>query len=67
MYAKYSPERLMDFLKAYNSKLMIPRLIRECERYQMWAEAVYMHSIYEQQDQAIITMIEHSPSAWKHD
>lgn len=67
MYAKYSPERVMDFLKAYNSKLMIPRLIRECERYQMWAEAVYLHSIYEQQDQAIITMIEHSPSAWKHD
>lgn len=33
----------------------------------MWPEAVYLHSIYDQQDQAIITMIEHSPTAWKHD
>jgi len=67
MYAKYNRHRLMDFVRAYNSKVMIPRLIRECERYQMWAEAVYLHGIYDQQDQAIITMIEHSPTAWKHD
>lgn len=48
MYAKYDSARLMDFIRAYNGKVMIPRLIRECERYQMWAEAVYLHSIYEQ-------------------
>lgn len=57
----------MDFIRAHNGKVMIPRLIRECERYQCWPEAVYLHSIYDQQDQAIITMIEHSPTAWKHD
>lgn len=33
MYAKYSQKHLMDFIRAYNSKVMIPRLIRECERY----------------------------------
>ena len=48
MYAKYSQKHLMDFIRAYNSKVMIPRLIRECERYQMWPEAVYLHSIYDQ-------------------
>ena len=67
MYAKYDSRRLMDFIRAYSGKVMIPRLIRECERYQMWPEAVYLHSIYDQQDQAILTMIEHSPTAWKHD
>lgn len=67
MYAKYSQKHLMDFIRAHNSKVMIPRLIRECERYQCWPEAVYLHSIYDQQDQAILTMIEHSPTAWKHD
>lgn len=50
MYAKYDSARLMDFIRAYNQKVMIPRLIRECERYQMWAETVYLHSIYDQQD-----------------
>lgn len=67
MYAKYRRNRLMDFVRAYNQKFMIPKLIRECERYQMWAEAVFLHGVYDQQDQAVITMIEHSPSAWKHD
>jgi clathrin heavy chain len=57
----------MDFIRAYNSKLQIPKLIRECERYLLWNEACYLHSIYDQQDQAIITMIQHSPIAWKHD
>lgn len=33
----------------------------------MWPEAVHLHSIYDQQDQAILTMMEHSPSAWRHD
>ena len=28
------------------------KLVRACEQYQMWYEAVYLHSIYEQQDQA---------------
>ena len=66
-YSKYQPKRLMDFIRAYSGKLQIPKLVRACEQYQMWPEAVYLHSIYEQQDQAIITMIEHSPTAWRHD
>jgi clathrin heavy chain len=50
MYAKYQPKRLMDFIRAYNQKLQIPKLIRECERYLMWNESCYLHSIYDQQD-----------------
>lgn len=67
MYGKYTPNRLMDHIRTYAQKLQIPKLIRECERYQMWPEAVHLHSIYDQQDQAIITMMEHSPSSWRHD
>jgi clathrin heavy chain len=66
IYAKYAPKRLMDHIRTYNNKLMIPKLIRACEQYQMWPEAVHLHSSYEQQDQAIITMMEHSPSSWRH-
>ena len=67
MYAKYQPNRLMDHITAYSQKLVIPRLIRSCEMYQMWSEAVLLHQNYDQWDQAIITMIEHSPTAFKHD
>ena len=32
----------------------------------MWAEAVNLHQRYEQYDQAVMTMIEHSPTAFNH-
>jgi clathrin heavy chain len=67
MYAKYQPSRLMDLINQQSNKLNIPRLIVACERCHMWPEAVALHQKYDQWDQAIITMIEHSPSAFKHD
>lgn len=33
----------------------------------MWPEAVFLHSQYDEFDQAINVMIEHSPTAWRHD
>jgi clathrin heavy chain len=67
MYAKYQPTRLMDHIRTYCQKIQIPKLARACEQYQMWSEAVFLNSQYGQYDQAIMTLIEHSPSAWKHD
>jgi len=57
----------MDHIRTYAQKLQIPKLVRACEQYQMWPEAVFLHTQYGQFDQAVLTMIEHSPSAWKHD
>jgi len=50
MFAKYQPARLMDHIRTYAQaqKLLIPKLIRACEQYQMWPEAVHLHSIYDQ-------------------
>jgi len=67
LYAKYSPHRLMDHIRTHSAKIQIPKLAKECERFQMWPEAVFLHSQDSHFDQAIITMMEHSPSAWKHD
>lgn len=67
LYAKYQPKRLMDHITTYISKLMIPKLIRACEKYQMWQEAVHLNANYSQQDQAVILMMEHSPTAFRHD
>jgi len=57
----------MDHIRTYSQRLNIPKLIRACEMYQMWPEAVQLHQAYDQWDQAILTMIEHSPSAWRQD
>jgi clathrin heavy chain len=67
LYAKFVPQRLMDHIRTYAQKIMIPKLVRACEQYQMWPEAVFLHAQYGQFDQAVITMMEHSPTAWKHD
>jgi clathrin heavy chain len=67
MYAKYQPGSLMDHINNYYHKLHIPKLIRACEQFQMWPEAVALHQRYDQWDNAIICMMEHSPSAFKHE
>lgn len=43
IFAKHKPERLMDFIRTYPTKLHIPKLIRACEQYQMWPESVQLH------------------------
>jgi clathrin heavy chain len=42
-------------------------LLRACQRFLLWNEAVYLHSNYEEYDNAVKIMIEHSPTAFKHD
>lgn len=67
LYAKYVPDRLMDHARTYCQRLLITKLIRACEQYHLWNEAVFLHTQYDQFDQAIMTMMEHSPSCWRHD
>jgi len=43
------------------------KLMRVCERYHLWPEAVYLYMNYDDYDMAISCMIEHSPTAWKDD
>eukprot|EP00826_Nyctotherus_ovalis_P034488 TRINITY_DN2881_c0_g4_i1.p1 TRINITY_DN2881_c0_g4~~TRINITY_DN2881_c0_g4_i1.p1 ORF type:complete len:1038 (-),score=345.96 TRINITY_DN2881_c0_g4_i1:140-2881(-) len=67
LFAKYDPDRLMDYLKTYFQKIHVPKLLRACEEYKMWPEAVFLHAHYDQHDRAVSIMMEHSPSAWTHD
>jgi clathrin heavy chain len=50
LYAKYAPSKLMDLINMYSHRILIPKLIRACEQYQMWAEAVVLHQKYDQFD-----------------
>lgn len=67
LYAKYKPEKLMEHIKIYFQKLNVSKLLRACERYLLWSEAVYLYSHYDEFDNSIQIMIEHSPTAWNHD
>jgi len=67
LYAKYKPEKLMDFIKMNTSKLNIPKLIHACERHFLWEQAVYLYTHYDEYDSAANTMMAHSPVAFAHD
>eukprot|EP00929_Paragymnodinium_shiwhaense_P056354 TRINITY_DN2820_c0_g1_i2.p1 TRINITY_DN2820_c0_g1~~TRINITY_DN2820_c0_g1_i2.p1 ORF type:complete len:1724 (-),score=606.43 TRINITY_DN2820_c0_g1_i2:339-5510(-) len=67
MYAKYRPEKLMDFMKMNTAKLNIPKLINACERHYLWEAAVFLYTHYDEYDQAANTMMAHSPTAFAHD
>merc|ERR1712087_1101917 len=67
LYAKYKPEKLMDFIKMNTSKLNIPKLINACERHNLWEQAVFLYTHYDEFDSAANTMMAHSPTAFAHD
>jgi len=67
LFAKYKPDKLMDFIKMNTAKLNIPKLTNACERHYLWEEAVFLHSHYDEYDLAASTMMAHSPVAYSHD
>jgi len=42
-------------------------LLRVCEKYLLWNEVVFLYENYNEADNAVKTMIEHSPTCFKHD
>lgn len=66
LYAKYKPEKLMDHLKLYWSRVNIPKVIRTCEQAHLWPELVFLYTHYDEYDNAALTMMAHSADAWEH-
>merc|ERR1712151_953537 len=67
LYAKYRPEKLMDFIKLNTAKLNIPKLTHACERHYLWEQAVFLLTHYDEYDSAANIMMQHSPVAFAHD
>ena len=64
LITKYRPEQMMEHCKMWWQRCNIPRLIRASESAMLWAEMVYLHTQYNEFDNAATVMIEHSPDAW---
>jgi len=65
-YAKYKEPKLMEHIKLYWSRLNITTLLAACKDNQHWPEAVFLYSHYDQFDNAVDTMIQHSTECWIH-
>merc|ERR1712054_479779 len=59
LYAKYKPEKLMDFIKMNTAKLNIPKLTQACERHYLWDQAVFLLTHYDEFDSAANIMMHH--------
>lgn len=66
LYSKYLPEKLMEHIKIFWSRMNITKLLRACERALLWNEMVYLYKEDGQHDSAVRTMVEHTV-AFQHD
>jgi len=67
LYAKYKEQKLMEHINLFWSRLNIPTLLQECKANLHWKEVVFLYSHYDQFDNAVDTMVEHSPACFDHD
>lgn len=66
LYAKYKPDKLMEHLKLFATRLNVPQLIRICEELELWKELTFLYVQYDEYDNALNVMVTHSPIAWEH-
>lgn len=64
--SKYHPERVMEHLKLFWSRINIPKMIRASEEAHLWPELVFLYSHYDEWDNAALAMMERAADAWEH-
>lgn len=64
--SKYHPERTMEHLKLFWSRINIPKMIRSCEEAHLWPELIFLYCHYDEWDNAALAMIERAADAWEH-
>ena len=64
--SKYHPDRVMEHLKLFWSRINIPKMIRACEIAHLWPELVFLYCHYDEWDNAALAMMERAADAWEH-
>ncbi|CAH6722457.1 clathrin heavy chain [[Candida] jaroonii] len=66
LYCKYSPEKVMEHLKLFWSRINIPKVLTACEEAHLYPELIFLYCHYEEWDNAALTMIDKSEIAFDH-
>ncbi|KAJ5977260.1 hypothetical protein N7501_000602 [Penicillium viridicatum] len=64
--SKYHPDRVMEHLKLFWSRINIPKMIRASEEANLWPELVFLYCHYDEWDNAALAMMERAADAWEH-
>ncbi|KAL3417291.1 hypothetical protein PVAG01_11291 [Phlyctema vagabunda] len=64
--SRYHPERVMEHLKLFWSRINIPKMISASEEANLWPELVFLYCHYDEWDNAALAMMERAADAWEH-
>lgn len=64
--SKYHPERLMEHLKLFWSRMNLPKMIKASEEANLWPELVFCYYHYDEFDNAALAVIERPENSWEH-
>ncbi|KAH7326337.1 clathrin heavy chain-like protein [Stachybotrys elegans] len=64
--SRYRPERLMEHIKLFWSRMNMPKMIRACEEANLWPELVFCYYHYDEFDNAALAVIERPENSWDH-
>ncbi|KOS19635.1 putative clathrin heavy chain [Escovopsis weberi] len=64
--SRYRPERLMEHIKIFWSRMNMPKMIRACEEANLWPELVFCYYHYDEFDNAALAVIERPENSWDH-
>jgi clathrin heavy chain len=67
LYAKYRPEKVMEHVKVYWSRVNVSKLLRAIEMGRHWEAAAFLYIETGDFDQGVRVMIKHSPVAYNSD
>jgi clathrin heavy chain len=67
LLARHRPERLMDHLTLYWSRINIPKTIAACAEAHLWSPLVFLYLHHDDHDRAVAVMVEHPVETWEHD
>ncbi|KAI8900004.1 hypothetical protein BC833DRAFT_583645 [Globomyces pollinis-pini] len=66
LYSKYKAESLTEHLRLFYARINIPKVIRACEAAHLWSQLVFLYTKYDEYDNAALTVMAHSATAWDH-
>nr|XP_012300495.1 clathrin heavy chain 2 isoform X2 [Aotus nancymaae] len=65
LYSKFKPQKMLEHLELFWSRVNIPKVLKAAEQAHLWAELVFLYDKYEEYDNAALTMMSHPTEAWK--
>jgi len=66
LYSKYKEEKLMEFIKAQHKRINIPKVANYAQLNSQWPELVFLHTHYDEFDEAALVMLNHPAEAFDH-